>query len=420
MIRFTALVVAGAVFLCTAPFARADTVSELKEKIAERNATIAALEKEITDYQREIEATGKEAKTLQSVIRSIDLEQKKLTAQIKVTETRISAVTLTIRELSEDIAEKEQRIGGNRSAIAEAIRAIYEAEQTTLIEALLSGRTLAVFWEQVDSLERFQSGVKSDLHATEKLKAELEDAKKRNEKNRAELISLKEEQRDRNELLAQNRRNKNSLLSATKNKEAEYRKLLAQKVAKRNAFERELLQFESELQLAIDPSKLPSAGPGVLHWPLDAVKITQEFGDTAFARSGAYNGAGHNGVDFRAPNGTPVRAALDGVVQGAGNTDTVCPGASYGKWALIQHSNGLSTLYAHFSLVKVTEGQGVATGDIIGYSGETGYATGPHLHFTVYATQGVRVMQRKSAVCGGTYRMPIADLKAYLNPLSYL
>ncbi|HEY4508236.1 MAG TPA: M23 family metallopeptidase, partial [Candidatus Paceibacterota bacterium] len=109
-----------------------------------------------------------------------------------------------------------------------------------------------------------------------------------------------------------------------------------------------------------------------------------------------------------------------GTVKGAGNTDTVCPGASYGKWVLIEHANGLSTLYAHLSLIKVSEGQEVATGETVGYSGETGYATGPHLHFTVYATQGVRIMNRKSAVCGGTYRMPIADLKAYLNPLKYL
>jgi murein DD-endopeptidase MepM/ murein hydrolase activator NlpD len=115
-----------------------------------------------------------------------------------------------------------------------------------------------------------------------------------------------------------------------------------------------------------------------------------------------------------------VRAALAGTVKGVGNTDSVCPGASYGKWALIEHENGLSTLYAHFSLIKVSAGQTVNTGEIIGYSGDTGYATGPHLHFTVYATQGVRIMQRKSAVCRGSYMMPVADLKAYLNPLSYL
>ena len=409
-----------ALLFFTGMFVRADTVADLKEKIAERNSDIEALEKEIAEYQREIETTGKEAKTLLGAVLNIDLEQKKLSAQIKVTEARIGAVTLTIRELSEDITDKEQRIGGNRSAIAKAIRSIYEAEQTTLIEALLSGRTLAVFWERVDSLERFQSHVKTDLNETEKLKAGLEDAKKRNEKNRVQLVSLKGELKDRNELLAQSRRNKNALLAATKNKEAEYRKILAQKVAKRNAFEQELLQFESELRFAIDPSLLPPAGSGVLQWPLHAIKITQEFGDTAFARGGAYAGKGHNGVDFRASNGMRVLAALGGTVKGAGNTDTVCPGASYGKWVLIEHANGLSTLYAHLSLIKVSEGQEVATGETVGYSGETGYATGPHLHFTVYATQGVRIMNRKSAVCGGTYRMPIADLKAYLNPLKYL
>ena len=221
-------------------------------------------------------------------------------------------------------------------------------------------------------------------------------------------------------MLAQNRKAKNALLSATKSKETEYRKILAEKVAKRDAFERELLQFESELRFAIDPSKLPPAVSGVLKWPLDSIRITQKFGDTAFAKSGAYNGRGHNGVDFGASIGTRVKSALSGVVKGTGNTDAVCPGASYGKWVLVEHANGLSTLYAHFSLIKVSSGQTVGTGELLGYSGDTGYSTGPHLHLTVYATQGVRIMDRKSAVCKGTYTMPIADLKAYLNPLSYL
>ncbi len=108
------------------------------------------------------------------------------------------------------------------------------------------------------------------------------------------------------------------------------------------------------------------------------------------------------------------------MVRGVGDTDLVCRGASYGKWILVEHPNGLSTLYAHLSLIKVSTGQQVLLGEIIGYSGNTGYSTGPHLHFTVYATQGVQIAQRKSAVCGGSYTMPIADLKAYLNPMSYL
>ncbi|MDO8620109.1 MAG: peptidoglycan DD-metalloendopeptidase family protein [bacterium] len=397
-----------------------DTVSELRDKIAERNTAIADLEKEIADYQKQIETTGSEAKTLQSTIRGIDLEQKKLSAEIRLTENKISAVNLRLEELADAIDVKENRIGESRNALAETIRSLADSEKKTLVETMLSGASLSTVWGAVDDLERFQRGVRSDLQKTKKLKAELEDTQTETRVNRIKLVSLRSDLSDKNLLLAQNKKAKSTLLATTKSKEAEYRKILAQKIAKRNAFEQELLKFESELRFVIDPSRIPTSGSGVLKWPLDAVKITQEFGDTAFSKSGAYAGKGHNGVDFRAPNGTPIKASLSGTVKGTGNTDAVCPGASYGKWVLIEHSNGLSTLYAHFSLVKVSEGQSVSTGEVLGYAGETGYATGPHLHFTVYATQGVKVMQRKSAVCGGTYTMPIADLKAYLDPMKYL
>ena len=175
------------------------------------------------------------------------------------------------------------------------------------------------------------------------------------------------------------------------------------------------------MKLAIDPKSIPPAGSGILAWPRDKIIETQYLGNTEFAmKTNAYNGKGHNGVDFQASPGTRVKAALDGIVMGTGDTDKVCKGASFGRWVLVRHNNGLSTLYAHLSLIKAYEGQKVMTGDVIGYSGNTGYSTGPHLHFTVYATQGVQIMDRQSAVCGGIYHMPIADLRAYLNPMLYL
>ncbi|KKW11643.1 MAG: Peptidase M23 [Parcubacteria group bacterium GW2011_GWA2_49_9] len=400
--------------------ARADTITDLKNKITERNTAIADLEKEIAGYQEQLETTGKETKTLQNTIRSIDLEQKKLSAQIKLTENRISAVNLRLQELADAIDVKENKIGESRSALGQTIRNLNGAEQQTLVETILSGATLSTMWGVVDDLQRFQKNLEDDLNKTRALKANLEGVQTETKKNRERLVTLRTDLSDQNILLVQNRKAKNTLLASTKSKETEYRKILAEKVAKRDAFERELLQFESELRFAIDPSLLPAAGSGVLKWPLDSIRITQKFGDTAFAKSGAYNGKGHNGVDFGAPTGTRVKSALSGVVRGTGDTDAVCPGASYGKWVLVEHANGLSTLYAHFSLIKVAQGQYVGTGELLGYSGDTGYSTGPHLHLTVYATQGVRVMERKSAVCKGTYTMPIADLKAYLDPLKYL
>jgi murein DD-endopeptidase MepM/ murein hydrolase activator NlpD len=85
----------------------------------------------------------------------------------------------------------------------------------------------------------------------------------------------------------------------------------------------------------------------------------------------------HNGVDYGAPAGTPVRTVGDGVVEFAGWQN------GYGNVIHIQHSNERSTVYAHLSRVDVVKGQRVEQGAIIGAVGQTGWATGPHLHFEV-------------------------------------
>jgi glutamate synthase (NADPH/NADH) large chain len=108
------------------------------------------------------------------------------------------------------------------------------------------------------------------------------------------------------------------------------------------------------------------------------------------------------------------------VVEGVGDTDTVCAGASFGKWVFIRYDNGLSSTYGHLSVITAKTGQRVTTGDIVGYSGNTGYSTGPHLHMSVYAGQGVQISTLKSTACKGTYTIPLADTRAYLDPLIYL
>jgi murein DD-endopeptidase MepM/ murein hydrolase activator NlpD len=154
--------------------------------------------------------------------------------------------------------------------------------------------------------------------------------------------------------------------------------------------------------------------------------ITQYFGGTEFAKRNAsvYGGrAYHPGVDFGTPRGTPIYAPLAGTVRATGNTDAVPGCYSWGKWTLIDHANGLSTLYAHQDTISVTPGQRVATSEIIGYSGNTGYSTGPHLHFTVYAKDGVSVRafnEIKTSTSCGSATTPVAATDAYLDPMNYL
>ena len=242
------------------------------------------------------------------------------------------------------------------------------------------------------------------------------------EEHKIVLLNLNETLNDQKTLVEQTSKDKNSLLTQTKNKESSYQQLLAERKKKKGELEVEMLDVEAKLKTIVDVSKLPKYGKGVLQYPIDTVIITQYFGNTPFSSKNpqVYNGSGHNGVDFGVKIGTPILAAGAGTVLGTGDTDASCNGVSYGKWVLIKHGNGLSTLYGHLSVVQVKAGDMVTSKQKIALSGNTGYSTGPHLHFTVYASDAVQITNYVSKVCGTNMRMPIAPRAGYLNPLTYL
>ena len=109
-------------------------------------------------------------------------------------------------------------------------------------------------------------------------------------------------------------------------------------------------------------------------WPVVG-RITSSFGE----RLDPFNGEGafHAGIDIGTTFGAPVRAAADGVVTKASFGD------GYGREVMIDHGNGIVTLYGHLSGFAVTEGQQVKRGQVIGYVGSSGRSTGPHLHYEV-------------------------------------
>jgi len=268
-----------------------------------------------------------------------------------------------------------------------------------------------------------QTEIRNKTSVLKELKEELTVDKQQSEEEKEDLSSYKIKLADQKEIVENNQEEKSKLLTETKNKESNYQTILDEKKALRDQFEAELMEYENQLRLVIDPNSIPVAGH-ILSWPVENVYITQFFGHTPFATANpqVYGEGGHNGVDFRASIGTNIKTVLSGTVTAVGNTDINCPGASYGKWVLVRHNNGLSSLYAHLSLIKVSVGQVLVTGDTVGYSGNTGYSTGPHLHLTIYATEGVEVKEYPFKSCkGATTIMPLVTRRdAYLNPLSYL
>lgn len=402
--------------------ARAERIDELRDKITERNGQIAELEREIAAYETQIEKETAAADTLKNQIGRLESAIKKLNADIRLAERQISRTELTIDQFAIEIEQKEETIGARRAALAAAIRSMDELETRSLVEILLSNDSLSEFFNTIDGLDQIHGRLKEDLENLRMLNKELIQKKLLEEEERSRLEHLKGGLSDRRLIEQQTKTAKNTLLTATKNREAGYRNLLQERIEKKEALEQEIQNIEEELRVVIDPDSLPRAGSGVLRWPLDAVNITQFFGNTAFATANpqVYSGKGHNGIDLRSSIGTAVKASYEGTIKGVGDTDTQCAGVSYGKWVLIEHPNNLATLYAHLSRISVRTGQRVNAGELVGYSGNTGYTTGPHLHFAVFAAQGVRVDQYRSRICGSMMTLPLAPYNSYLNPLSYL
>lgn len=405
-------------------FTWGQSASEIRAEIADHNAQIEKLNKEIAVYEKELDVVGAKKQTLQNTLSQLDLQRKKLSASISVTKNKIGALELEIESLSENISGKEGSIQIEEAGLAETLRSVYEADKLTMALAVLSSDDFDDIWNDIDAIRALQDATRGHISELSKQKTSLTETKTETEKKQAQLV------RERNNLVAEQgsldatRRAQNELLAQTKSEESAYQALLAQKQAAKASFESALNDLQSRLQYTIDPNTVPPAGKGILRWPLDNVKITQYFGNTAFAQSGAYSGKGHNGIDFGASIGTTLRAALGGTVVGTGNTDAISGCYSYGKWVMIKHNNGLSTLYAHMSQINVSKGQKVSTGEVIGYTGNTGYATGPHLHFGVYLSSAVQIIKlgeatNRTTPCS-TAVMPVAPLSAYLNPIDYL
>ena len=414
----------GFLVLLAVPLVYAQSTEEIQSEIEGHNIQISELNKEIAAYERQLTEVGAKKQTLQNTVAQLDLSRKKLTAQINVTQNKIGALQLEIQELSRGIAGKESSIEKNEAGLAESVRFLNETESRTLLETLLSSKSLSDVWQDMEASLVIQSGIKNDIDALATQKQTLSDTKVSTEAKRAELLKQQRNLVAQQGSLDATRKAQAELLTQTKSQESNFQAILREKQAAKASFEQALQDLQSKLQYTVDPSQIPPAGKGILRWPLDNITVTQKFGDTDFARSGGYNGKGHNGVDFRAAIGTPVKSALTGTVLGTGNTDSVRGCYSYGKWVLIKHANGLDTLYAHLSQANVTTGQSVATGQVIGYSGATGYATGPHLHFGVYAASSVQIIKLGSATnkktpCAEAV-MPIAPLSGYLDPLVYL
>lgn len=413
---FVALIIAP-----TFVFSQTSLEAELEAK---RKAK-AELEEQLRQDQLKLDAVSKEKNTLNKAVTELDLTGKKLGTEVKLTESKINETESHIKNLNLTIAQKEEKIGIFKETIGVGIQDLHDFDHEPFIVSVLAKGSITEAMKEAEARRTLNREMGTAIHELFTEKELLALDKTNREAKKEELLDYKGEVVEEKKEIDKNKSEKTVLLNRTKQQEAEYQKMIEEKMRLQAAFEDELAAIEAKIKFDLDPNSYPQAKFGILAWPTEHVLITQGFGLTESSkklysyRTGAWSGK-HAGVDFRA-NNDKVFAMADGVVEGAGNTDQVCPKASTGVWVLLKYGNGLASTFFHLSSVVVKKGDRVKAGQLIAYSGNTGYSTAPHLHVGVMPASAVSVTTWASKGCPGKdYTTPVVANSLYLNPLDYL
>ncbi len=368
-----------------------DKLDKIKKEIKKTEKLQNVKQNQATIIQRQIENITKEARSLEEKIKKEEKELRQLNDAIE--RTRMS------------IIEQEKTIAAQKKILSHLIRKQYETRARSPIVHFLLPHALT--FTANDYITQTQKKIHGTIAHITKLRAKMEKDRRTLERKKNELEETKKKLEKRNEYLESAYSYKKYLMNRTKREISAYANKINKLEQEEEAIRREIERIEAGKIDSVNFANLPSKKKADFDYPVKKVIITQYYGRTKFSAR-AYRSGFHNGVDFG--GGGDILAAGDGKVIATGNMGRY----GYGKWVAIDHKNGLVTLYGHMSKIKVRKGEKVDKGDKIGVMGTTGYSTGVHLHFSVFAASTFEVVN-SSRVSG--IKVPTG---ASVNPMLYL
>lgn len=387
-----------AVWLIASAFSvKAVTIDELEVQFKQIEQKTRELEKQAEQYRSIITEKLTQIHSLEELIALLNSQINEVQNDILLSQERIKGKNIQIEKLNLQLAVLEERVSLKKTLMGELLNFIYqEQDSATLLKLLLSDKNLSdIFDQQAQSLA-LQERLQDSLAEIRQEKSKLAIVRQEVETELAALLELEAQLKEQRKLLAERNNAKKEILRETKGEEKQYRRLLSEAEEARRLFLKELQEIEVEIErrrnflVFVESGSIPPAGTRLLRWPEDDPVLTQGYGMTSYAKTGAYGGKGHSGLDMSAGYGSPVRAAADGTVLAIGREDCYnfrdrsCNGY-WGNWIAIEHEGGLVTLYAHLKdKPKLAVGAKVSVGDIIAQEGSSGNSTGSHLHFSLY------------------------------------
>lgn len=386
--------------------------ADLNQSLQEKARQLQDIHNQLQAVQQNLSETEEKGRTLQGELRRIGGNIKQLNLGIKSSELTIDKLNLEINGLQKDISDLEKKINLRKEALTKLLRRFQEHDQEVVLMTLLKKKTLSESLAEVSGYSAINFQISQGIRELKNLQSQLNDKLSQTSDKKSDVERENRGLKTKKVIVLDEELERKNLLTRTKSQEKLYQQQISELEKQQLAIADEVEALERQLRAQTDPNTLPTARSGVLMWPVQG-RLSQGWGATAFAKSKrGYRGKWHNGIDISAPIGTPIMAAERGVVLAVGDQDKYCRRGAYGKYIVIKHENNLTTLYGHLSQFAVSVGNIINRGDIIGYMGRTGYATGSHLHFTIYDAKTFGL--RPSNSCG---LMPSGG---DLSPLSYL
>lgn len=360
--------------------------SSLEESIKKKQEEIKKAEEEreklkgsLTDVKKVVQGLEKSKEDLETYVTQLDQNLTGVEEKITKLEGLISEKEGQITETKADLAEAEKVEQNQYDSMKKRIKAMYEKGNSYYLEILFSSKSFGDFVNNADYIEKISeydsdmldkyienkeyiATCKAELEAEEAL---LQDAKAQVEEERGilqTLISEKEKEiyKFEGDIAAKEK--------AIKEFEAD--------IAAQNATIEALERAVAEEKRQLAGGNTISYDGGMFKWPAPQyTRISCEYGNRIHPILGIPQF--HNGIDIAAPGGSPILAAYDGIVVAADYTSAM------GNYVMINHGDGLYTVYMHASALYVKAGDTVAKGKKIAAVGSTGRSTGNHLHFSV-------------------------------------
>lgn len=314
-------------------------------------------------------------------LRQIEEQLRQASAELGVIQQQRVAVENDITINERQLQEAQKRLEGREAVFYKRVRDIYINGRLSYLDVVIGSKDFNDFANRLEVLRRI---INSDINLINEIKterADIEARKQQLEANRVKLVEIEKAVIAKQSEIEQKKAERNEVLQRAQNDRA----TAMQAIEELNASSAQVTALLKERQAARAAAAAAAAaeqaqsytwvqGSGQLGWPASG-EITSPFGYRTHPIWGTT--IYHAGIDIGVDEGVPVHAADGGTVVWSGWM------GGYGYAVVIDHGNGLSTLYGHNSELVVSEGEAVGKGQVIAYAGSTGNSTGPHVHFEV-------------------------------------